>query len=256
VRITLLPSAAGPRADLRLERLTSFLVNDTVAIDAGSLAFALPPEDLLRINHLFLSHTHLDHLASLPAFLDIAHTPGPDCPTLHGSDEVLECLRRDLFNDRLWPDFINMPPGRSPFLRLEALPAGRPVEVEGLRITAVPVHHAVPTVGFLVDDGKAAVVISSDTGPTDEIWKWAAAVPHLRAAFVEATFPERMAWLAEVSGHLTPSLLAREVKKLNRDVPLFAYHLHARYRDEVAGELAALGLPRLTVAPSGQVLEF
>src|SRR5579871_2430325 len=96
--------------------------------------------------------------------LDNVYQGGGDCVTVHGSDAVLDCLRRDVFNDRLWPDFIRLSAERPPFLRLERLEPGRPVDLDGLRITPVAVDHVVPTLGFVVEDGSAAVVFPSDTG--------------------------------------------------------------------------------------------
>lgn len=251
MEVTLLPSAPSGR-----QFLTSYLINGTVAVDAGSLGLMGGPADQARVKHVFLTHTHLDHLATLPLFLDNAYTGTADCVTVHGTAPVLDCLRRDLFNDRLWPDFVRLSEGLPPYLRLHEIRPGIPVEAAGLRVTPVEVNHLVPTVGYVVDDGKAAIAVPSDTGPTEEIWRVAARAPNLSAVFLEATFPDAMAWLADVSRHLTPALLAAEVRKLGRDVRWLAVHLHPRFHEQVASELAALGLAGLEIADPGRPYIF
>src|SRR5207245_10727782 len=114
-------------------------------------------------------------------------------------------------------------------------------------LTPVALNHVVPTLGFIIEDKDAAVVVVSDTGPTDEIWKHANATPKLKAVFLEATFPNSMIGLAEVSKHLTPVLFAREVEKLKKRVAFIAVHIKARYWSQVVGELQDLGITGLEV---------
>jgi ribonuclease BN (tRNA processing enzyme) len=161
-----------------------------------------------------------------------------------------------VFNNRLWPDFIALSSEESPFLKLEKLEAGRQIELEGVRITPVPVNHVVPTFGFILEDKDAAVVLSSDTGPTEAIWEYANRTPNLKAVFLEATFPQSLTWLAEVSKHLTPAMFAREIKKLKQPVAVYAVHLKARFRAEVIKELLRLGMPALQIGQFGKPYTF
>ena len=255
MNITLLPSAVSAD-DGQNQFLTTFLVNDTLALDAGSLGFHASLERQARVKHVLLSHTHIDHLASLPIFLENTFNPETACPTVHAGAAVLECLRRDLFNDRVWPDFLNLPSPETPSVRLSLLEPGRAVELEGLRITPVPVHHVVPTFGFILEDQTAAVLFSSDTGPTDEIWQHANRLPNLKAVFLEVTFPDAMAELADISQHLTPALFGREIQKLHRPAVVLAVHLKPRFRAMVERELDALRLPNVTLAQPGVTYTF
>ncbi len=252
MKVTFLPSAfEGP-----FQFLTSFLVNDRVAIDAGSLGWALPAEHQVLVRHVFLSHTHIDHLASLPIFVETAYEGTAECVTVHGSAAVLRCLHDDLFNDRVWPDFFRLSPPGAPFLKAQPLTAGLPVEVEGLRVTPIPVNHVVPTFGFLVEEPGAAVLIVGDTGPTEEIWRRANAVEDLKAVFLEVTFPNQMAALADASRHLTPAMFRQELEKLTRPTMLVAVHIKPRFRAAVVSELHALGLPQLLIGESGRTYTF
>ncbi len=253
MKVQLLPSSPSGVEDGVTQYMTSFLLNDTVAIDAGSLGFFLSPAEQAQVKHLFITHTHIDHIASLPLFLENVYRSGDHVVTVHGSEAVLDCLHRDIFNDRVWPDFIRLTSEGVPFLRVMPLHPGTPVEVEGLRITPVPVDHPVPTLGFIVEDAAGAVVFSADTGPTEELWRRAAALPNLKAVFLEATFPNAMADLAQLTKHHTPASFAAETRKIRPGVPLFAFHLKARFAGQVAKELAELGMANLSIMHPGRV---
>jgi ribonuclease BN (tRNA processing enzyme) len=256
MRILLVPSSVTDSEQEHTQFLSSFLINDTLAVDAGCLGFYRRPEDQACIKHVLISHTHMDHLASLPIFLDNAFEAGCRPVTIHGTSAVLDCLRRDLFNDRLCPDFITISQGDRKFLQLGILDPGRTIHLEGLRITPVEVNHVVPTVGFVVEEDGAAVVISSDTGPTKALWERANQTPNLKAVFLEVTFPDALAQLATLCQHLTPATFAGEVRKLQRPVRVVAVHLKPRYRDEVVQELHALNLPNLEIARYGPLYEI
>jgi ribonuclease BN (tRNA processing enzyme) len=247
VKITLIPSSVSAAGEPR-QFLTSVLLNESVVLDAGCIGLYRTPQEQARIRHVLLSHTHIDHLASLPLFLENAYEGRGEGVAVYGSAAVLDCLRHDVFNNRIWPDFIALSRGARSFLKLVPFEPGETVEVDGLRITAVALDHVVPTVGFLVSDGRATVAYVTDTAPTEEIWQHCNAAPALRAVFLEATFPNELAWLADVSKHLTPALFAAEVAKLSRPVRVLAVHLKGRFHDQVVAELQALGLPNVEIA--------
>lgn len=256
MKITLVPSSSGTPPAQAPQFLTSFLLNDTVALDAGSLGFYRQAQDQARIRHVLISHTHIDHIASLPIFVENVYEGRPDCVTVYGQADVLECLRSDLFNDRVWPDFLKLSRPEAPFLRVAEITPGIPIELDGLRITPVPVDHVVPTLGFIVEDRTGAVVFSSDTGPTQELWDRANALTNLKAVFLEVTFPNELAWLAKVSKHLTPEQFGGELKKLRQPVSAFAVHLKARFRQSVAEEVLALGMPNVRLCEAGHTYTF
>ena len=256
MKVTLVPSSVSPEEASQVQFLTSYLLGDSLAIDAGCIGLFQTPREQARIKHVLLTHTHMDHIASLPTFLENVYDTGQDCVTIHASEAVLESLRHDLFNDRVWPDFIAMSARGVPFLKLATLHPGQPVELEGLRITPVSVNHVVPTLGFLIEDQTAAIVIPSDTGPTEEIWQRANQLPNLKAVFLETCFPNAMAEVAARAEHLTPATFASEVCKITRPVALIAMHIKPLYYAQVVQELVALGLPNLTMARFGIPYEF
>lgn len=256
MKVHIVPSSVGESS--RHQILATYLINDRVAIDAGVLGLLSPLAAQRRVRHVFLSHSHLDHLATLPIFIDNVYVHGPDCPTVWGNPQVLEALQRDFFNDRIWPDMIRLSGEESPFLRLETLSAEQPIEVEGLRITPIELKHVVPAFGFLVEElaTQVAVLIVSDTGPTERIWEIADQTPGLKGIFLEASFPNSMRWLADKAAHLTPELFRNELAKLKRPVPVHVIHVKLAFEAEILNELRALQLPNLVLAEPGTTVEF
>lgn len=183
---------------------SSYIVNGTVAIDAGCLGTWGTPEDQQQVRAVFLTHSHVDHVGTLPLFVENVFTPDESCPVIYGHAETIESIQSSVFNDRIWPDFVRLSTPAVPFLRLETLEPEQPVTVYGLKITAVPMDHVVPTFGYVVDDGACSVIFGGDSGPTKRLWEIASETANLRGVFLEAGFPNSMRWLAATSHHLTP----------------------------------------------------
>lgn len=251
--VVLVPSTVGGGVG---QFLSTYLINGAVAIDAGGVGLFGTPAEQARIRHVFLTHSHIDHVASLPILLDNVYQLGDDCVTVHASRPVLSSLQTDLFNDRVMPDLIRLSRQQPPFLRTEELEAAVPVTAAGLRVTPVPVDHVVPTFAFLVEDDTAAVAVVTDTGPTEAVWDLARRTPNLRGVFLEATFPDAEGPLAAITKHLTPRLFAAEVAKLPPGVSVLAVHIKPRYYHEVVTELRALGLPNVEVGAPGRTYRF
>jgi cAMP phosphodiesterase len=256
VKVTLVPSSVSSGDWGRGHPLTSYVIDETVALDAGGLGLIGDATVQTAITDIILSHSHIDHVASLPILLDNTAGLRSKGVRIHASQATLDVLRTDLLNDRLWPDFINLSLGGVPFLRLERLEPGKTVEVRGLRVTPVEVDHTVPTLGFLVRCGGSSALFPSDTAPTEAIWRLANAAEDLKAVFLEAAFPDEMGALANVSKHLTPALFAAEMRKLTKPVPFIAVHIKPRFYDQVTSQLSALGLPNVQIGRPGASYEF
>lgn len=256
MRIRLLPSSAGRQSQLQC--LTSFVIDERVAVDAGSIGFAFSPGEIGTVRHIIVTHSHSDHIASLPIYIAEAF-PALDSPIIiYGSSEVISALREFVFNDQVWPNFEKIPlsNGSGPTLEFRQLEPRQTMSVAGIDVTPIPVNHIVPTFGLLVTNAATTVAFTSDTYSTEELWKTASQDPHLKAVFAEVSFPNEMARLAEASKHLTPELLAVELGKLNREVDVYAVHIKPAYRDDVIRQIAALGKPRVTVGEIDRVYEW
>lgn len=257
MRVELLTSSIPP-SDLQF--LVSFLVNDEVAVDAGALGLLADLRRQQRVRHVFITHEHLDHIATLPIFLENIYEPGPECVEVLGSREVLDFLHGDMFNGRVWPDFMELSRPDDSFMSTTAIEPLQPVVRAGLTITPVPVSHGVDTMGLVVDDGKTAVVFPSDTGPTEYLWQHLATIDRLKAVFLEVSFPQSHAALATLTGHLCPATFAAEIAKLPnsvaRGVRFIVVHRKARYAAEIARDLDALGLTNVEMVRPGHAYEL
>ena len=256
MKIKLLPSNVTQSG--QFQSLTAFLINDVVAIDAGSLAVALAPEELHIIRHIIVTHSHTDHIASLPVFVAEAYTELDSAITIYGIPEVVHDLQEYVFNDRIFPNFekIDLPDNSGPTIRFQTLAPHETVDIAGLRVTPVPVNHTIPACGMIVRDANATVVFSADTYVTDELWQAASKEQNLRAVFVDVSYPNELAELAEVSKHFTPQLLAEDLKKLTREAEIYAMHIKPSHRRQVIEQLSALTNPYVHVAEINRVYEW
>ncbi|MBX7101726.1 MAG: 3',5'-cyclic-nucleotide phosphodiesterase [Myxococcaceae bacterium] len=235
------------------QHLACFVVDGRVALDAGSLAMAATAEERGAIRDVIVTHAHIDHIATLPLFIDDLFTSLERPVQVHALPEVLAVLESDVFNDRVYPRFQLMKNDHGPVLQFVPLRPGVPTAIAHLTVTAARVHHAVPTAGLLLDDGKSAVGYSSDTTATDAFWALLKSAPRLKGVLLESAFPDALADLARKAGHLTPQSFGAEREKLGRPVPVWAVNVKPLFLAEVLRELERLGIPRL--AP-GAVLEF
>lgn len=244
MKVRILPSATDGSDQ---QFLTTFLLNDVVAVDAGCLGLYETPEVQSKIACVVLTHSHADHVCSLPAFaMNVMDFCGRRT-AVWAHEAVLESLREDVFNGRTWPDFLTLVPEGEPIVKLHQIQPRCPFVLEGLRFTAIPVNHPVPTMGYIIEDDSSAIVICTDSGPTGELWSRAESLEKLTTVFAGVAFPDESAMLAEVSGHLTPRLLHDHVSALPRHVRIVAVHIKPARRQAVIAQLGALGLPGLSI---------
>lgn len=244
-------------------RTCGFLVNEICMVDAGSVSAGLLEAEQGKIRHVLLSHAHFDHIKGLPLLADnlagrVQNGRVQNEPVkIRALSEVLDGLRRHIFNNVVFPDFTRLPTVDSAPLAYHAFDEEKTFTFDNLEVTAVRVNHIVPAAGFIVRQGNSALLYSGDTSETRRIWEVAAKEPRLKAAFIETSFPNDLRDLAKVSGHLTPEMLAREFVKLGRpDLPVYIYHLKPSYRHLIAAELKQLNLPNLRVLEEDQVVRI
>lgn len=237
-------------------RQTSFLLDGTVALDAGALTASLTLEEQALVRSILVTHSHMDHIAALPFLVENVFGRTEGAIEVVAPPEVTDLLKIHLFNDAIWPDFTRIPTHLLPAVTFRTIEAGLPFQVDGLTARAVPVSHVVPTFGYIVSDGRSSVVFSSDTGPTEELWRVARETPDLKAIFVECSFPDSMSRIADVSKHLTPASLKAEMEKFPPGLPVMLYHMKPPALAALKLDVARLGEPRISLLDDGDEFEF
>lgn len=206
-------------------RTTALLIDHDILLDAGTGVCQLSLAELTAIDHVFLTHAHLDHIVALPLMLDAVADLRTRPLTVHGSAATLEVLHRHIFNGAVWPDFTQIPSQQQPSLRFSPLALGECVELAGRRFTPLPAEHSVPAVGYHLDSGAGSLVFTGDTTVNDAFWQVVNRIARLRYLIIETAFPRHEQQLATLSQHLSPLTLASELAKLERPVEIYVTHL-------------------------------
>ena len=258
MKFQLLPSTFNEDGTAsRRQHLSCFVVDDCVAIDAGSLAMAATTAQKKQIRDVILTHAHLDHIAGLPLFIDdlFATLDEPVC--VHCSSEVIATLERDIFNWEIYPRFTELKNEHGAVMRYQPFEADDEFFVRHLRIKSIAVNHKVASVGFVVSDGKTAFALTGDTAEMDGFWQNINAEKNLSALLIECAFPNELEKLSETSHHLTPRRLQRELAKFNRrECAIYVVNIKPMYRDEVVRQIEELKIENLQILEVGQVYEW
>lgn len=215
---------------------TSFLCDDDILIDAGSGVGELRMDELASIDHVLLSHSHLDHILSVPLMADsvIKLRQGPQGGTLrpiaiHALPETLQALKQHILNGVIWPDFSRLPTAEHPILTLHPFAVGDTLAFAARggqperRIRVLPAAHTVPGVGFGVETPEGLWVYTGDTGPNPALWQ-ALEGQRIAQLVIETAFGDDEAYLASISGHLSPQTLAQELQHLDGKVNVYITH--------------------------------
>lgn len=236
---------------------TSMLVDDDVLIDAGSGITTLDFEQLLKIDHVVVTHAHLDHVLGLPLLLDSVGDLRGSPLTVHALPEVLEVLSDHLFNWKLWPDFRRIPSAEAPWLRFEPLDFGASFSLKGRSFRPLPVNHVVPACGLHLATAAGSLVFSGDTTQSDAFVAALNAIPDLRHLIVETSFENELAEIAKLSKHHWPESLAAELQRLSVGPEVWITHLKPGNEVAIMEELRAAapgwGVEALM---QGQVIEI
>jgi len=219
---------------------TAFLLREDIAIDAGNLANGLA-EDVVKLKHIFLSHSHFDHILDIPFVIDTWFNKRIDTLKIYGLKETITAIK-ELFNNQIWPDFsnINLLNGKKAIEFIE-IEINQEFVFDELKLIPIKSNHTVPTVGYKIIKNNKSVIITSDTYLNDSLIDEINNSDNLKAVIIECSFPSKFKELAKTSKHLTPSLIA-QIKEQIKDVPLFFFHFKKEYKSEIIEELNDLGL--------------
>jgi ribonuclease BN (tRNA processing enzyme) len=235
-------------------RCPAFAVDGKLLLDAGTVGVSLTISEEQEIRHILLTHAHFDHIKGLPFFLDNLVSRETGCSvTVMGAREVLDDLRANILNDRIWPDFSRIPTPDAPVVRYAVIRPDSPQGINGYKVAAEKVSHTVVAYGYILEDAEGKVLAyTGDTGPTDLFWKKLSGY-RVGCLIAETSFPNRLEDTALRSGHLTPSLLRRELGKM-REPPsrIFLMHAKPQYQPEIERELRELGREDIRFLKAGE----
>lgn len=257
MKVKLLPSSFDGNGGHSVgQHLTSFLIDDCVALDAGSLAMAATEMDRRNVRDIVLTHAHLDHIAGLPLFIDDLFASLAEPIRIHATADVIDVLERDVFNWSVYPRFSELQNDNGPVLEYRPFELGARFNIGGLTFSSIPVDHKVPSSGFVIDDGSSAIAFSGDTSSSVAFWEGVNERDDIKAVLVECAFPDRMSELAEASHHFTPRTLEADLRRLNLDVQVCIINIKPMYRDEVIDELRATLSREVTIVEPVRLYHF
>lgn len=257
MKIQLLPTTFDEHGCATLQQhLPCFLLDDCVALDAGSLALAVTNAQRQSVRDVIVTHPHLDHIATLPIFIDdlFAELRQPIC--VYATAETIAALEQHIFNWKIFPRFTELTNDYGAVLEYQPIVLHEKFKVKHFEVTAIPVNHQIPTVGLVVSSAHKTIAFSSDTAATKDFWEAVNSLPKLDALLIECAFPNSQVGLANASHHLTPQNLSVELTKFKHDTPIFVINLKPMHREEIVREITELSLPRLQIMQVGKVYEF
>ena len=235
MKLRVLGCSGGIGGDLRT---TSMLLDHDTLIDAGTGVGDLSINELAQIDHIFVTHSHMDHVGCIPFIVDTVGWMRNRPLTIHATEETLAILKTHLFNWKLWPDFSQIPDPRNPVMRFEAVTVDGPVALNGRKVTPLPANHVVPAVGYHLDSGKSSLVFSGDTTTNDAFWERVNAIANLKYLIIETALSDRERDLAHLAKHLCPSMLAEELAKLKLTPEIYITHLKPRESELIMQQIS------------------
>lgn len=226
---------------------TSYLIDESLLIDAGSVATGLDIKDQAKIKHILISHAHLDHTKDLAFICDNCFGMKEAPFYTYSHPTVIKAIKDHLFNDVIWPDFTALPNKENPVMSFHSLKEKEKVQLGEYSVLPVHVAHPGDAFGFIIEKGDKAILFTQDTKATDEIWKEAKKHKNLKAIFTEVSFPNKLRKVADLSDHHTPSTMKIELTKMPENVPVYLGHLKPNFRKELLEEIEALNDSRLHI---------
>lgn len=218
---------------------TSLLLDGDILLDAGTGVGELSLPELRRLRHIFLTHSHLDHIAGLPLLVDTLFGLSDAPLTIHALPETIEVLKTHIFNWKVWPDFAELPSRAESTMRYRPMQVGESVTVDGRTITMLPAVHTVPAAGYSIVTPEHAIAFSGDTSENDVLWEALNRLPRLDLLLVECAFADADRDLADLARHYCPERLGRDLAKLTHRPRILITHLKPAYEDRIMAECRA-----------------
>ena len=258
LEIQLLPSTFGENGSASArQHLSCLIIDDQVAIDAGSLAMAVNSKQKEQIRDVILTHAHLDHVAGLPLFIDDLFASLEEPVRIYATNEVIDVLEQNIFNWSIYPRFSELKNQNGSVLEYRPFEIGKDFTVKHLKIRAVEVNHKVPAVGFIINGGEKTFAVSGDTARMKSFWETLNKESRLDALLIECAFPDELFDLAQASHHLTPKILQSEIAGFKQEnCPIYVFNMKPMYRDQIVGQLKKIEIENLEILEVGKVYKL
>lgn len=221
-------------------RTTCLLVDNDILIDAGTGVCDLDIAALRKIDHIFLTHSHFDHILGIPLIADAVFGSRNSPINIYGLEETINSLKKHIFNWVIWPDFTALPTKENPILNFHVIKIGETIKSVDRSITALPANHVVAAAGFALESGKGSIAFSGDSISCPEFWDCVNEIPNLMHLIIETTFVNADKSIALMSKHFCPSLLAEDMKKLKGNPIIHITHLDPSQENQIMQELKEL----------------
>lgn len=257
MKIQLLPSTIENGEVTKKQHLSCFVIDDRVTIDAGSLAMSTNQTQKEQIRDVILTHAHIDHIAGLPLFIDDLFANIVKPVEIYATDEVIKTLQENIFNWDVYPNFNELENDNGIVMEYCPFEIGKPFKSEHLEVKAISVNHKVPAVGFIISDGISKFAFTGDTAEMDGFWNAVNQEKDLKALFIECAFPNKLTELAEVSHHLTPQKLKKEINNFQlQNCPIYAINIKPMYYEEIVEEIEELEIQNLNIFEVDKIYEI
>lgn len=245
-------------------RTTAFLIGDDTLIDAGTGVGDLTLDEMTRVDRIFVTHSHLDHVLAIGLLADSVTRArrAADRPPIQvcALPATLTALREHVLNGVIWPDFTKLPDAQAPVLALQPIEVGQQLPAGEFEVEVLPASHTVPAVGFAVSDPRRPAigswVYTGDTGPNPALWARLSTL-QVGALVIETAFRDDELALARISQHLCPMRLRDELTHLATPTDVYITHIKPGEVDAVMTEIAAhASRHRIRALASGCVLRL
>ncbi len=217
------------------------LVDDDVLIDCGSGVGDLTLDEMANIRHVFLTHSHLDHVAFLPLLVDSIFERIEDPIVIHGLPATIQALREHIFNWAIWPDFAKLPVVNKPVMSYQEHMAGDICEVDGRKFEAIPMNHIVPTVGYRVESAQGkSFAFTGDTSTNDSFWQAVNCYSSLDLLLLEVAFSNEYEALSNTARHYCSNTMVEDLAKLKLNPEIYLTHHKPEESQQIIGEIKKL----------------
>ncbi|MCW8901637.1 MAG: 3',5'-cyclic-nucleotide phosphodiesterase [Gammaproteobacteria bacterium] len=205
-------------------RTTTLLIDDDILIDAGTGLGDLNLQAMSCIRHIFLTHSHLDHITSIPFLVDTMFENIREPIVIHGLESTIDALKNHIFNNIIWPDFASLPNSENPVMQYQVMQPGEIIELGQRKVEMIEVNHIVAGVGYRVESETGAFAFSGDTTTNDTFWDALNKHDNLNLLLVESAFTNKDVKLCHLSGHYCAELLGPDVAKLKHQATVYISH--------------------------------